>query len=61
MGLLGQDSLHLECHFTGNGDSEGTFSRLHHRKEVEDLGSVLDIVAAGRQIIYAGHSMGGAV
>mgnify|MGYP001433019113 FL=1 len=51
----------LRMSFTGNGDSEGTFQDCTITKEVKDLGSVLDIVATGRQIIYAGHSMGGAV
>ena len=51
----------LRMSFTGNGDSEGTFQDCTITKEVEDLGSVLDVVAVGRQIVYAGHSMGGAV
>ena len=51
----------LRMSFTGNGRSEGDFRDCTISKEVTDLGSVLDVVAAGRKIVYAGHSMGGAV
>jgi len=48
--------------FSGNGESEGHFIDSNITKEVADLGSVLDAVAAdGCEICYAGHSMGGAV
>lgn len=52
----------LRFSFSGNGDSEGSFMESKISKEVEDLKSVLDTVASeGTTIIYAGHSMGGAV
>ena len=51
----------LRFSFAGNGDSEGEFRDATISKEVEDLGAVLNQVAAGRSIIYVGHSMGGAV
>ena len=60
-GLAEEGFATLRRSFTGNGDSEGTFQDCTITKEVEDLGSVLDVVAVGRQIVYAGHSMGGAV
>lgn len=47
--------------FSGNGDSEGTFGDSTISKEVADLGAVLDAVGEGKTIVYAGHSMGGAV
>ena len=48
--------------FSGNGSSEGKFEESKISKEVEDLRSVLDSVSnTGKTIIYAGHSMGGAV
>lgn len=53
----------LRFSFAGNGDSEGDFRDCTISKEVGDLGSVIDAVkAAGYgEVIYAGHSMGGAV
>ncbi len=53
----------LRISFSGNGDSEGRFADSTVSKEVEDLGSVIDAVktAGYGQVIYAGHSMGGAV
>lgn len=49
--------------FAGNGESEGDFRDCTVSKEVEDLGAMIDAAeAAGYgEIIYAGHSMGGAV
>ena len=52
----------LRFSFSGNGDSEGDFRDSTISKEVGDLGSVLDALAGNyERIIYAGHSMGGAV
>jgi alpha/beta superfamily hydrolase len=53
----------LRFSFAGNGDSEGDFQASCPTKEAQDLESVLDFVSArfhGR-VLYAGHSMGGAV
>ena len=49
--------------FAGNGASEGRFEDVTPTKEVADLGSVLDALQAWgvRRLMYAGHSMGGAV
>ena len=61
-GLAGEGYPALRFSFTGNGDSEGTFQESRISKEVEDLRSILDVVADGEKtIVYAGHSMGGAV
>ncbi|MCB1062534.1 MAG: alpha/beta hydrolase [Verrucomicrobiae bacterium] len=53
----------LRFSFAGNGESEGDFRDCTVSKEVADLGVVIDAAkAAGyEEIIYAGHSMGGAV
>ncbi len=52
----------LRFSFSGNGDSEGRFEDSCITKEVEDLGTVIDVVhGQGRKIAYIGHSMGGAV
>ena len=52
----------LRFSFAGNGESEGDFRDCTISKEVADLGAVLDAVAGDYdEIIYAGHSMGGAV
>jgi alpha-beta hydrolase superfamily lysophospholipase len=51
----------LRISFTGNGDSGGDFRDCTISKEVEDLTAVLEIVSGNRKVVYAGHSMGGAV
>ena len=50
----------LRFSFSGNGDSEGTFTDSRITKEVADLGSVIDALD-GYNVCYVGHSMGGAV
>lgn len=50
----------LRFSFAGNGASEGRFEDSHISKEVEDLGTVLDVLDDYR-VCYIGHSMGGAV
>ncbi|MDB6036395.1 MAG: hypothetical protein JWM99_236 [Verrucomicrobiales bacterium] len=50
----------LRFSFSGNGASEGRFADSTISKEVEDLGSVIDVLK-GNEICYVGHSMGGAV
>jgi pimeloyl-ACP methyl ester carboxylesterase len=50
----------LRISFSGNGASGGKFEDSTITKEVADLGSVIDALS-GREIIYVGHSMGGAV
>jgi hypothetical protein len=50
----------LRVSFAGNGSSEGRFEDSTLRKEVEDLGAVLDALA-GWDVGYAGHSLGAAV
>jgi uncharacterized protein len=48
--------------FSGNGNSEGRFVDSTITKETGDLGSVIDALPPHyTDIIYAGHSMGGAV
>ena len=52
----------LRFSFSGNGDSEGTFLDSNITKELLDLTAVIDFVEnLGKKVIYAGHSMGGAV
>ena len=54
----------LRLSFSGNGESDGRFEDSTISKEVEDLGAVLDAIhgaGPGSRILYAGHSMGGAV
>jgi len=53
----------LRVSFSGNGASEGKFVDSTISKEVEDLGAVLDAVKAEgyEEVIFVGHSMGGAV
>ena len=46
--------------FSGNGDSEGRFEAATISKEAEDLGCVLNALD-GWNVLYVGHSMGGAV
>jgi uncharacterized protein len=50
----------LRFSFSGNGASGGKFSESTISKEVEDLGAVIDAIK-DRDVIYIGHSMGGAV
>ncbi|WP_342349682.1 alpha/beta fold hydrolase [uncultured Nitrospira sp.] len=50
----------LRMSFSGNGDSEGRFEDSTISKEVEDLRCVIDALD-GWNILYVGHSMGGAV
>ncbi len=50
----------MRMSFSGNGDSEGRFEDSTISKEVEDLRSVIDAVD-GKNVLYVGHSMGGAV
>lgn len=53
----------LRFSFSGNGASGGRFEDSCPTKEAEDLAAVIDAAeAAGHsRVIYAGHSMGGAV
>lgn len=51
----------LRISFSGNGDSEGSFTDSNISKEVDDLTAVLDQWAPGKRVAYIGHSMGGAV
>ena len=52
----------LRFSFSGNGDSEGSFMDSNITKEVSDLDAVISFVnGLGKEVIYAGHSMGGAV
>lgn len=60
LNAAGFDTLRFS--FAGNGESGGDFRDCTISQEVEDLGSVLDAVAGDYpHIVYAGHSMGGAV
>lgn len=48
--------------FSGNGGSEGDFREATITKETNDLDAILDAVADScSQVVYIGHSMGGAV
>ena len=61
-GLAISDISVLRFSFSGNGDSEGRFVDSTITKELSDLNAVIDAVEAeGKRVIYAGHSMGGAV
>jgi len=53
----------LRFSFSGNGGSEGEFRDSTISKEVQDLNAVIDAASAAGydDIVYAGHSMGGAV
>ena len=50
----------LRISFSGNGNSEGRFEDSTVSKEVEDLCCVIDALD-GWNVLYVGHSMGGAV
>ena len=50
----------LRMSFSGNGDSDGRFEAATISKEVEDLGCVINALD-GWNVLYIGHSMGGAV
>jgi uncharacterized protein len=58
--LAHDDIPTLRMSFSGNGDSEGRFEDSTISKEVADLRSVIDALD-GWNILYVGHSMGGAV
>ena len=60
MGMATVGVSALRFSFAGNGASEGSFEECCITKEVGDLGAVLDALP-GKQVIYVGHSMGGAV
>lgn len=61
-GLAASGISVLRFSFSGNGDSEGRFIDSTITKELSDLNVVIDAVEAeGKRVIYAGHSMGGAV
>jgi len=52
----------LRFSFSGNGSSDGDFRKSTISKEVEDLHAVVTAAHEnGHRVIYAGHSMGGAV
>ena len=51
----------IRISFSGNGDSEGRFEDSTISKEVEDLCCVIDALEEDWNILYVGHSMGGAV
>jgi len=59
--LSGDGIPTLRLSFSGNGDSEGRFEDSTISKEVEDLCCVIDALDEDWNIIYVGHSMGGAV
>ncbi len=59
-GLAAAGISALRVSFSGNGESEGTFTDSTITKEVADLGSVIDALE-GHTVCYVGHSMGGAV
>ncbi|MEC7861150.1 MAG: alpha/beta fold hydrolase [Verrucomicrobiota bacterium] len=61
-GIVASGISVLRFSFSGNGDSEGRFIDSTITKELSDLNAVIDAVEAeGKRVIYAGHSMGGAV
>ncbi len=62
-GLAAAGASALRFSFAGNGNSEGEFRECTVSKEVPDLGEVLDAVEEEgfKSVVYAGHSMGGAV
>ncbi|MBK1855662.1 alpha/beta fold hydrolase [Verrucomicrobiaceae bacterium 5K15] len=51
----------LRISYSGNGESEGSFSDSTISKEVADLSAVIDQVGSGKRIAFIGHSMSGAV
>lgn len=51
----------LRISYTGNGDSDGEFGDSCITKEIGDLQAVIDSVPDTTQVVYVGHSMGGAV
>lgn len=51
----------LRISFSGNGASEGDFENSCITREIGDLQAVFDAVPDTANIIYVGHSMGGAV
>ena len=59
-GLAAAGISALRFSFSGNGASEGKFTDSTISKEVEDLGTILDVLEA-HTVCYVGHSMGGAV
>lgn len=59
-GLARAGCCALRLSFAGNGASQGRFEDCTIRKEVDDLGCVLDAVG-DRPVGYVGHSMGAAV
>ena len=61
-GLSGAGISALRFSFSGNGDSEGSFLDSNITKELSDLDAVISFVEGlGKKVVYAGHSMGGAV
>ncbi len=58
--LSAQGVASVRFSFAGNGGSEGRYADVSISKEVADLGCVLDGLA-GRDVVFAGHSMGAAV
>ncbi len=51
----------LRISYSGNGGSDGDFTKSCPTKEIADLQSVLDLVPHEVRVAYIGHSMGGAV
>lgn len=51
----------LRFSFSGNGRSEGQFKESTILKEVDDLKAILSAVSGFEKVIFAGHSMAGAV
>ena len=59
-GLAAAGISALRFSFSGNGESEGTFTDSTITKEVADLGKIIDALSEYK-VCYVGHSMGGAV
>jgi len=51
----------LRFSYSGNGNSDGSFTECTISKEVDDLTAVIDQLGTGKKIAYCGHSMGAAV